>query len=70
MTILDMLGQSAVLTGLGIGVVFAFLIIMVFCLNLVHRIVRLLKLDAEPKAVPTGQDTERLVAAIAAALLK
>jgi oxaloacetate decarboxylase gamma subunit len=50
MTILDMLGQSSVLTVLGIGVVFAFLIIMIICLTLVHKLVQILKLDVEKSA--------------------
>jgi len=50
MTILDMLGQSSILTVLGIGVVFAFLIIMIICLTLVHKVVHILKLDVEKAA--------------------
>lgn len=47
MTISEMLGQSAILTGLGIGVVFGFLIIMVGALHLLHAVVHALKLDKE-----------------------
>ncbi|MDR1785445.1 MAG: OadG family protein [Spirochaetaceae bacterium] len=79
MTILDMLGQSATMTGLGMAVVFSFLVIMILALTLVHRLVDAFKGNAESRgapavqaapaqAVPARQDTARIVAAIAAAL--
>ena len=40
MTILDMLGQSAVLTVLGMGIVFGFLIIMVVCVSIMGKIIQ------------------------------
>ena len=40
MTIMDMLGQSAVLTVLGMGVVFGFLIIMVICVSAMGKIIQ------------------------------
>jgi len=40
MTIMDMLGQSAVLTVLGMGVVFGFLIIMVVCVSIMGKIIQ------------------------------
>ena len=40
MTITDMLGQSAVLTVLGMGVVFGFLIIMVVCVSVMGKIIQ------------------------------
>jgi len=40
MTIFDMLGQSAVLTVLGMGVVFGFLIIMVVCVSIMGKIIQ------------------------------
>ena len=40
MTIMDMLGQSAVLTVLGMGVVFGFLIIMVVCVSVMGKIIQ------------------------------
>jgi oxaloacetate decarboxylase gamma subunit len=49
-----MLGQSLVLTLLGMGVVFAFIIVMIACLTLVHRIVHSLKLDAEAEEAPVA----------------
>ncbi len=83
MTILDMLGQSLILTLLGMGVVFAFLIILIFCLTLVKNLLHALKLDEEaPKttaaapsaapsvqtATPAAANNDAVVAAIAAAL--
>ena len=40
MTILEMLGQSGILTVLGMGVVFGFLIIMVICVSAMGKIVQ------------------------------
>jgi oxaloacetate decarboxylase gamma subunit len=71
MTILDMLGQSATLTVLGVGVVFAFIIIMIICLTLVHKLVQVLKLDAQETAsgqTAVSTDKPAIVAAIAAAI--
>ncbi|HIW36070.1 MAG TPA: OadG family protein [Candidatus Treponema faecavium] len=84
MTIIDMLGQSLILTLLGMGVVFVFLIILIFCLTLVKHLLHALKLDEEapkttaavPSAAPTVQpaaaaanaNPDAVVAAIAASL--
>ena len=38
MTILEMLGQSGVLTVLGMGIVFSFLVIMVICVTIMGKI--------------------------------
>ena len=46
-----MLGQSAILTVLGIGVVFFFLIVMIICMNILHAVLHALKLDEEKKEV-------------------
>ena len=43
MTILEMLEQSAILTVLGVGVVFLFLIIMIICVSLMGKIIRYLE---------------------------
>lgn len=75
MTIIDMLKQSLFLTLLGMGVVFFFLIILVVCMTLSHKVLHALKLDREavepqkPSAAPvaTGLDGA-VVAAIAAAI--
>jgi oxaloacetate decarboxylase gamma subunit len=74
MTIVDMLGQSGILTVLGMGVVFLFIIIMIFCMGLVHKIVRALKLDVKKEItvsaapVAVAGDDKSVVAAIAAVL--
>ena len=47
MTITQMLGQSLILTGLGMGVVFSFLIIMICCMSLSSKVIKALKLDKE-----------------------
>ncbi|MCR4627080.1 MAG: OadG family protein [Treponema sp.] len=73
MTIIEMLGQSAILTVLGIGVVFFFLIVMIICMNILHAVLHALKLDEEKKEVvqnqvqPAGSNGS-VIAAIAAAL--
>ena len=80
MTISEMLGQSAILTLLGVGVVFCFLIILICAMHLLHAIVVALKIDKDktkptagsPAAAPvstvvqTGNET--VIAAIAAAV--
>ena len=74
MTITTMLGQSALLTGLGMGVVFLFLIIMIVCMNITHKAIHALGLDKEEPAKagpakPAGnQNQTAVVAAIAAAV--
>ena len=75
MTIVDMLGQSALLTGLGMGVVFGFLIILIIFMTITSKVIKALGLD---KDVPTStagtasaapaQNNNAVVAAIAAAL--
>lgn len=77
MTITQMLGQSATLTLLGMGVVFAFLIILIIAMNLVKWFVIALKLDKEEQSGSQAAsarvnqqstDQKSVVAAIAAAL--
>jgi len=77
MTITEMLGQSGLLTLLGMCVVFGFIIILILCMKLLHVIVHALKLDKEeePKAkisaaspANTTSDNAAVVAAIAAAV--
>lgn len=74
MTIPEMMGQSATLTVLGMGVVFGFLIILIGFMKLVEILVRVTGLDKEetsasPAAAPAtaGQD-KAIIAAIAAAI--
>jgi oxaloacetate decarboxylase gamma subunit len=47
MTIMVMLGQSGVLTVLGMSVVFSFLIILIFAITGVGKIINALKLNKE-----------------------
>ncbi|ERJ94127.1 sodium pump decarboxylase, gamma subunit [Treponema lecithinolyticum ATCC 700332] len=73
MTITEMLGQSLILTLLGMGVVFSFLIIMVVVITVASKIIKALKLDrddasaAAPASAAGGTQTA-VVAAIAAAV--
>jgi oxaloacetate decarboxylase gamma subunit len=47
MTIVEMLEQSAILTILGMTVVFAFLWIMIICINCVGKVIHKLGLDKD-----------------------
>lgn len=74
MTITEMLGQSLILTLLGMGVVFSFLVIMICCMSLSSKLIKALKLDKEKtsdgaKAAPAANAQDNaIVAAIAAAV--
>jgi len=74
MTILEMLGQSGVLTLLGMGVVFGFLTIMVICVTIMGKVVHALGADKdviapEPNAAASSPAKATAVtAAIAAAV--
>ena len=74
MTILEMLGQSGVLTVLGMGVVFGFLTIMVICVTIMGKVVHALGADKdviEPGqnvAAPSPAKTTAVTAAITAAV--
>ncbi len=75
MTIPEMMSQSGILTVLGMGVVFSFLIILIFVMKLVELFVRFAGLDKETvsaspaatSAAPAGQ-VQAVIAAIAAAV--
>ena len=72
MTISEMLGQSGILTLLGLGVVFAFIIILIFCMKLLQVLVHALKLDkgdskATVKKAPAAPATTAVSAAKPAA---
>lgn len=75
MTITEMLGQSIILTGLGMGVVFSFLIIMIIFMTISSKVINSLNLDKE-KNETTGTaasnasaaQTNGVVAAIATAV--
>ncbi|MCR5699253.1 MAG: OadG family protein [Treponemataceae bacterium] len=74
MTIVDMLGQSLILTGLGLAVVFTFLIIMICVMYGSSALIRALKLDKKEKesqknsSASSSQNNESVIAAIAAAI--
>ncbi|WP_242457221.1 OadG family protein [Treponema zioleckii] len=74
MTIAQMLEQSAVLTVLGMCVVFAFLVILIGCMNVLRIVVHAAKLDKveakvdTPAAAAPAVDQKAIVAAIATAL--
>lgn len=75
MTISEMLSQSGILTLLGMGVVFSFLIIMIFAMTGLHAVIHALGWDKEetkdapaaPAAAPAA-DNGAIIAAIAAAV--
>lgn len=79
MTISDMLSQSGLLTLLGMGVVFSFIIILIVFMQLLHFVLRSLKLDKEENTVPVSEQSsavplktdfnaEEIVAVLAAAV--
>jgi oxaloacetate decarboxylase gamma subunit len=47
MTIAEMFGQSAILTLIGMGTVFAFLIVLIACMDLTAKIVKAMKWDKD-----------------------
>ena len=75
MTIIEMLKQSGILTVLGMTVVFAFLWIMVICVNLTGKLVHKLGWDkdleqpaAAPSNVKSGAAKQEITAAITSAI--
>lgn len=75
MTITEMLGQSGILTLLGMGVVFSFLIIMICFMNLSSKVIKALKLDKDDKPAQgatassgVAQNNNAVIAAIATAV--
>ncbi|MCI5606398.1 MAG: OadG family protein [Treponema sp.] len=75
MTITGMLGQSGLLTLLGMCVVFGFIIILILCMKLLQVVVHALKLDKVEQKDTTASanttsvtDEKAVVAAIAAAI--
>jgi oxaloacetate decarboxylase gamma subunit len=73
MTITEMLKQSAVLTALGMTVVFAFLWLMIICVNAAAALVRRMGWDkdiTQPPAAPSAQKKQgpEITAAITAAV--
>ena len=77
MTIMVMLQQSAVLTILGMAVVFIFLWLMIVCVNLTARLIHKLGWDKDmkqpkhhPPQKPNGTVTPEITAAISAAIME
>lgn len=76
MTIAEMFGQSGILSLLGMGVVFAFLIILIVFMTLVANLIRALGWDSDvqaPKQVPAVAaagvaNNSAVVAAVTAAV--
>lgn len=74
MTITEMLGQSAILTLLGMGVVFTFLIILIFFISLTSKIIRGIEGDGESAktanatGAATAAQSNAVIAAISAAV--
>ena len=54
MTIMEMLEQSGVLTLLGMGIVFSFLVIMVLCVTAMGKIIHALGVDKDAAAPVPG----------------
>lgn len=79
MTIAQMLSQSGILTLLGMGIVFLFLVILILCMHLLHVIVHALKLDKDDESesdkngapssnATNSADNGAIIAAIATAV--
>jgi oxaloacetate decarboxylase gamma subunit len=71
MTIMEMLRQSGVLAVLGMGIVFLFLIILIFCISTMGKRVSAGKTDKNeeiPVAGGSGQTVSQAGAAITAAI--
>jgi oxaloacetate decarboxylase gamma subunit len=72
MTIGEMFQQSAILTVLGMGTVFAFLWIMIVSINVVGKLVHSLGLDKEAppknKTANRKNDSSEVTAAVTAAI--
>ena len=50
MTIAEMLAQSGVLTLLGVGIVFGFLVVMIICVTVAGKVIHALGLDKDVAA--------------------
>jgi oxaloacetate decarboxylase gamma subunit len=73
MTIVEMLGQSGILTVLGMAVVFLFLWIMIICVNLTGRLIHKMGLDKDVQQPPVQAPAQagtppQVTAAISAAV--
>ncbi|QQO11270.1 OadG family protein [Breznakiella homolactica] len=54
MTIMEMFGQSGVLTLLGMGIVFGFLVVMIVCITLMGKAVHALGMDKDAQTPASG----------------
>jgi oxaloacetate decarboxylase gamma subunit len=54
MTIVEMLGQSGVLTVLGMSIVFGFLAIMIICVSLTGKLIHALGADKDVNPAPVS----------------
>jgi oxaloacetate decarboxylase gamma subunit len=75
MTIMEMLGQSGILTVLGMGIVFSFLAILIVCVTLLGKLVHAMKWDKDvtdtkpaAPARPSSNNNAAVTAAISAAV--
>jgi oxaloacetate decarboxylase gamma subunit len=76
MTIAQMLGQSGMMSVIGMGIVFSFLIVLVIVVMLTGKFIRTLGLDKDSQAEAAGRGTSvaaavnqsSIVAAIGAAV--
>ncbi|MDR1144159.1 MAG: OadG family protein [Spirochaetaceae bacterium] len=70
MTIADMLGQSGVLSLLGMGVVFGFLIVMVIAVTMTGKVIHALGADKDiaRSAPPAGAGGAAQITAVTAAI--
>jgi oxaloacetate decarboxylase gamma subunit len=73
MTIAQMLGQSGMMSVIGMGIVFSFLIVLVIVVTLTGKFIRTLGLDKDSQAEAAGRGTSAvnqsaIVAAIGAAV--
>jgi oxaloacetate decarboxylase gamma subunit len=67
MTIVEMLGQSGVLTLLGMGIVFGFLVILIISVTLAGKIIQALGLNRDAGASPRPAASAKPAAAVNAA---
>ena len=71
MTIVEMFGQSAILSLLGMGIVFSFLIILIITVTLVSKLVKSMKWDNDvtaPKVAYVSSAPAPNAAAVTAAI--
>ena len=66
MTIVDMLGQSGILTILGMGIVFSFLVVLVICVSAMGKIVRAAGVNKDAASGGSGQASAKTTAVTAA----